>query len=78
LLYGADVKDIMHQPPKMQNQTTIQGELEQKRADFVKMMEEITPREVLDSIRSVDAGLSSAPSEWPEFITQTHGACYAS
>jgi len=62
----------------MKDQTTIQGEFEQQRADFVKMMEAITPREVLDSIRSVDAGLFPATSEWPEFITQTHGACYAS
>jgi hypothetical protein len=78
LLYGDGIRNSMQPPPKMQDQPETQGELEQKRADFVRMMEEITPRAVLDAIEHVKAISPPEASEWPEFITQTYGACYAS
>lgn len=61
----------------MQKQAAIQGELEQQRADFVRVMEANTPREVLKAIEYVEEVTPQPVAEWPEFVTQTHGACYA-
>lgn len=53
------------------------GEMERSREEFVRMMESLTPRQVLDAIEYVGVNTVPATSEWPEFVVQTHGACYA-
>jgi len=52
--------------------------LEHKRENFIREMAAATPREILDAIDAVNNNPPAVPSIWPEFITQTHGACYAS
>jgi hypothetical protein len=68
----------MNAPKPMPEIQQNQGDLEHQRANFVRSMEAAIPREVLDAIEYAGATTPATSCTWPEFITQTHGACYAS
>jgi hypothetical protein len=65
-------------PNPMQNPDGNHLVLEQQRVEFVRQMELSTPREVLEAIDKINVDSAAAPVEWPEFVAQTYGACYAS